>query len=656
VDGIFDKNTDLQVYAKERPEEWETVKRALSLARQNGRHPCSYVISKEPIENIIPTFKVGGVDRIIQTEHKQAEFAGLIKYDFLVVSAVKDNRLAIDYINAKNNDKMETGYFMHNGVKTFIWDLPYDENVYKMLAEGHTESIFQLNTSSVTPFVKAIKPNSIVDLATITALVRPGPLDFIDPVTGRNMAEEYIERRFGNSKGDIEVLNQMLPETYGIIVFQEQVTKIAKELGQMSISDAENVRIAMGKKKVKLLESLKPKFVEGASKTIDKETAEKIWSMMETFARYGFNKSHAVAYVVISYACAFLKYHYPLEWWASVLSNAEDKEINEVFYKYIRDMVLPPDVNISKEAIAVDYSQGKLRNKLSMISKLGSKVAEKIISLRPYVDIVDFVRKNPCGHSMGMRLAIVGALDSLFPDKISVMDKIRGYSDAIEIVSREEKIAKAELKISQETDETKKQRMIRSLDKLKASPVDKGEMDPKYMDIHNPIKQYMVQKDIFPTMNLDLDKIMSKVISKGVTSFDITIGNPFSIINIKGDHAGDSWKLLKGETLQKLDTMVLNSGSMKTISGREDNMYFEFAVAGYVMDCKEFDYQKGAKKALKLVIDSSGYISERVIWPNREGTLEYPKDLKKGSVCVFIYSKKVDSEYTSIRKVFVEKV
>lgn len=652
VDGIFDKNADLKQYAKQRPDEWEIVKRALSLPRQNGRHPCSYVIAKEPIENVIPTFRVGGVDRIIQTEHKQAEFAGLIKYDFLVVSAIKDNRLALDYINSKNGDSMETGYFMHNGVKTFIWDLPYDENVYKMLSDGHTESIFQLNTTSVTPFVKAIKPNSILDLATITALVRPGPLDFVDPKTGRNMAEEYIERRFGRSSGDIEILNEMLPETYGIICFQEQVTKIAKEIGQMSVSDAENVRIAMGKKKVKLLESLKPKFIEGALSKVDRDTAEKIWSMMETFARYGFNASHAVAYVVISYACAFLKYHYPLEWWAAVLSNAEDKEINEVFYKYVKDMVLPPDINVSKECIAVDYGLGKLRNKLSMISKLGTKVADKIIQLRPYTDLIDFVRKNPCGHSMGKKLAIVGVLDSLYPSDISVMKKIEMYSSCMIQVEREEKIAKQEMKIQEETDPKKIAKLTKALENLKSSPLKEVEFDPMYMDISSPMKQFTVQKEIFPTMNLDLDKI----ISKHTKNFDITLGNPYPLISPKGDYSGEGIKLLKGEALQRLENFVLSPHSMKIVTGNENNTYFDFAVAGYVMDCKEFDYQKGAKKALKLIIDSSGYISEKVLWPDRDGNLDYPKALKKGSVAIFFYSKKIDSEYTSLRKIYVEKI
>jgi len=113
---------------------------------------------------------------------------------------------------------------------------------------------------------------------------------------------------------------------------------------------------------------------------------------------------------------------------------------------------------------------------------------------------------------------------------------------------------------------------------------------------------------------------------------------------------------MKGEMLQKLETMVLSAEATEKASGKKDSAYFDFAVAGYVMDCKEFDYAKGTKKALKIVVDSSGYVSEKVIWPNREGVLEYPNTLKKGAVGIFIYSKKADSDYTSLRKVYVEKI
>ncbi len=296
-------------------------------------HNCAYVISNEPIENTVPTFKINDI-RVTQPEAKQVEFSGLIKYDFLVVSALRDIRLCLDYINKKqikkadqivgwwhsesdcascyhcdpninlrdeinmdlgieyfnheeakiwdktgnsipcstcgtylsDVDKLNTGYFTHNGVKTFIWDLPEDQDVYNMLASGQTETVFQFNTQSMTPFVQTIAPKNIIDCATITALVRPGPLDFKDELTGRNMAEEYIERRFGRSKGNIEILNSMIPESYGIIVYQESVSKIARELAGMSIEDSENVRIAMGKRKLNYLIVLNLLLLKGLLK------------------------------------------------------------------------------------------------------------------------------------------------------------------------------------------------------------------------------------------------------------------------------------------------------------------------------------------------------------------------------------------------------
>ena len=129
----------------------------------------------------------------------------------------------------------------------------------------------------------------------------------------------------------LKIMHEMLPETYGVLVFQEQVTKLAKELAGMSVEDAENVRIGMGKKKIKLLNSLKPKFIEGAAKKIGQNQPAEVRATLATFARYRFNKSHAVAYSVISYACAFFKYYYPLEWLAAVLSTSDDKKISEEY-------------------------------------------------------------------------------------------------------------------------------------------------------------------------------------------------------------------------------------------------------------------------------------------------------------------------------------
>jgi DNA polymerase-3 subunit alpha len=639
-EGLLEKNDDLQKYALEHPVEWDMVKRALSLARQHSRHACAYLVADTDIEDIVPVFEVGGVTRVTQPEAKQCEYAGLIKYDFLVVSSLKDINLCLKYINKKNKTQnLETGHFMHNGVDTYIWDLPQTQEVYKALGEGRTESVFQLNSAGSTPTVKKVKPTSIVDLATITSLERPGPKDFRDPKTGRNMVEEYIERRHGRAIGDIPILNELLPETFGVLVFQEQVTKIAKELGQMNVEDSENVRIGMGKKKKKLLDSLKPVFIEGASKKTDQATAEKIWSMMETFARYGFNKSHAVAYVVISYACAFLKQYYPLEWWAAVLSNADQKEINEVFYKYVKDMVLPPDINTSTEEMEVDYHLGKIRNKLSMISGIGEKAAERIIAKRPYVDIEDFTRKKVCGYAMTKKLIHVGALDSLFGKDESLLNKIQKYEKAIKKIEWEDKLDKYQEKI----DALKLEGDFKGAERtanLRMKLLEKGPAPEDFDDFYTSLKlkhklDYLVKKSIFPTMNLDLNSVLKKD-----SNLPILKGNPYDMVM---DRWGKNTILVSGEHLQQIDSIDVARDA-------------KFCVPGYVMKAEEFTYQSGSRKALKMIIDSSGYISEKVLWPDyNTGELIYPEELTEGSIAYFIYTKKPGKPYTNVSEIIVEE-
>lgn len=634
VDGLLDKDSALNTYSKERPEEWDIVKRSLSLSRQNGRHACAFIISDTDIEDVLPIMEVGGVKRVTQPEAKQCEWAGLIKYDFLVVSALKDIGLCLKLINKKNEEENKTGYFNHNGKEAYIWDLPEDPAVFKDLGDGKTETVFQLHTTSVTPFVKKIKPNSIIDCATVTSLVRPGPLDFKDEETGRNMVEEFVERKRGRSSGKIKILNEMLPETYGVIVYQEQVSKIARELGGMSIEDSENVRIAMGKKKIKLLASLKPKFIEGASKKVGEVVALTIWSMMETFARYGFNKSHAVAYSVISYACAFLKHHYPLEWWAGVLSNASDKEINEEFYKYVKDMVLPPDINTSTETMSVDYINGKIRNKLSIISGLGTKVANNIIDKRPYMDIKDFVRKKPCGPSMTKKLIHVGVLDSIF-EGTTLKDKMYEYENALLDIKREEKIEKYNIDINKAASDKEKQRIIKNRDKFINKPRKEAEIDIEYVAM-SAKTDFLIKKSIFPTINLDLNKVLEK-------------HSTISTIESKKD--GRNYI----ENKQHRLIPILNGESLQNIDDRNVSSTVTFCVPGYVVESSEFTYSKGSKKALKLVIDSSGYLSEKVIWPDYDtGELVYDKCLKKGAIVYFLYNKKPNKPYTNIIETFIE--
>ena len=638
VEGLLEINLDLKKYSEERPKEWDIVKRALSLSRQHSRHACAFIISDTDIENTVPIMEVGGIDRVTQPEHKECESAGLIKYDFLVVSALKDINLCIKYINKKNgNGYLETGYFTHNDTKTYTWDLPEDQKVFKMLWEGKTETVFQLNSATATPLVKDIMPESILDCAVITSLGRPGPLDFIDEATGRNMAQEYAYRKRGESKGDLPILDQLLPETYGVLVFQEQVTKIARELGQMNIIDSENVRIGMGKKKIKLLNSLKPAFIEGASKKTDPETAEMVWSMMATFARYGFNKSHAVGYSIISYACAFLKHHYSLEWWAAVLSNADDKEINEVFYKYVKDMVLPPDVNTSSEQMEVDYALGKIRNKLSVISGLGKTYAQRIIDQRPYTDLEDFVIKDVCGPALARKLIYVGALDSLFEPGLEDLTKISMYEEAVAKVKYRTKLFEYRDQIVELAKTDAEDKEIAKIQKRMETYAKKG---PKQTEVPesfiglNSKQSYQIKKSVFPTMNLDLMNSL-----KSSTSLPITKTQKGTfLVTPQGEY-----RLLNGEHLQSIDNHDVRQETY-------------FCVPGYIMDTSEFTYQNGSRKALKMIIDSSGYVSEKVLWPDYEtGELLYSPDVKKGAIVYILYNKRPGKPYTNIRKIIIEE-
>lgn len=638
--GLLEQNEDLQKYAVDRPEEWDIVKRALSISRQNSRHACAYVVSDRPIEEDVPIFEVGGVKRVTQYEYKHCEWAGLIKYDFLVVDAVKKARVCLDYINKKNGDLgIETGYFVENGKKTFVWDLPVDQKVFKMLWRGETETVFQLNSKTATPLVMGIKPESIVDCAVITSLGRPGPLDFKDEDTGRNMAEEYGYRKRGQSISKLKIMDEMLPETYGVLVFQEQVTKLAKELAGMNVIDAENVRIAVGKKKKKLIDSLKPIFIEGASKKIPKSEAEQVWDMMETFARYGFNKSHAVAYSVISYACAYFKHHYPLEWWAAVISTSDTKKINEEYYQYIKDMVLPPDINISTEEISIDYNEQKIRSKLSMISGLGKKVADKIMDGRPYTNLQDFIAKKVCGPALTRKLIHVGVLNSFFDSGIDLMTKMQVYENTVKEVEFTSKLNGYQDKILAAEDEKSREKAVKNMERYIEKGPKPGKIEPVYMMI-SPKKDYLMKKDVFPTMNLDLNKVLKKESSTALLP-----GHPY-------DRVMDAWgrevPLVSGEHLQRIDEMDLKDGQEVVL-----------ACPAYVIEAEEFTFHE-TKKALKLILDSSGYISEKVLWADYEtGVLDYPKSLKKGAIVYVFYKRKLSNSkgicYTNITNIIVEQ-
>jgi DNA polymerase III alpha subunit len=291
VIGFLETSEALQDYIKKRPDEWEQVLKMLAIPRQNGRHASAFVIADCPISDVIPTMKIGDTDHISQYEAKQVEDAGLIKFDFLCLLQLIDIEGCLKRINAKHKrTDYEVGWFDHNGEKTFIWKLPKtDEKTAQLMANGHLAGLFQISTNSMEPFVLGIQPQHIVDTAIVLALVRPGPLDFKDEKLGINMAQKYVKLRHGEIQPDNALLASLLPNSYGVIVFQEDLTHIARTLAGMSGERAEILRDNMCKKRMTELIAMKPEFMEGALKNASAEDCELIWNMMQTFGQYGFS-------------------------------------------------------------------------------------------------------------------------------------------------------------------------------------------------------------------------------------------------------------------------------------------------------------------------------------------------------------------------------
>lgn len=608
IGGAFFKDKDLQEYASKRPEEWEVVKSCLGISRQNSRHASAVIIADRPVQEMVPVMKVSDSLRVTQFEAKECESAGLIKYDFLVVNQLLDVNNCLKLINKKCGVDLPTGYFMHNNEKLYVWDLPEtDEKTAKFLETDTYESLFQIGTSSMFPFVRAIKPKNIDDLAIILALVRPGPLDFIDEKTGRNMAEEYVERRRGNSKTQIPELLKVIPNTYGTLIYQEDISKVCIQIGQMSGERAEILRDHMCKKRMTKLMEMKPEFMAGAEKTVGKDTAETIWSMMITFGNYAFNRSHSYGYATITWATAFLKAHYPLEWWTSVLTNAEEKEITEKFWKHVKDIVAPPDVAISTEEMVIDYKNNLIRSKMSMIKGLSDNTAKKLAESRPFATLEDFISADVIKPSMAKKLILIGAMDSFFEKGDTLENKLYKYESA----SEEVKYKKA---------------LIEGKKVKKKQP----KIDVEFLKL-SPLEEVALKKAILPSMPLN------------ITDLVCDIGKNFKKTNknYQLNHNGKDIWVFNGSLCEKIE----KSNVAQSIT---------FAAPCYIISAKEFTYSNGTKKALKLLVDTDGYLRELVKWPNYDtGELEYPSELKKEMVALLVLYKRPDKD-TRIDNIIVD--
>lgn len=345
-----------------------TLSRALEgLNRHSSTHAAGVVISDIPLVDRVPLCKSPKDDIVTQFSMNDLQTAGLTKFDFLglkTLTVIKNSLVMI----------MEG-----RGVELDMDTLPLDDaGTYALLQKGDTDGIFQLESSGMKDILVNMKPDCIEDLIALIALYRPGPME---------MVPDFIARKLGKTKITYVVpeLEPILKETYGIILYQEQVMQIANLIGNYTMAEADNLRKSMSKKITEVMDKERPKFLAGAKHNRHPEAkAFKIWEQMETFAKYGFNKSHSTAYSMISYQTAYLKAHYPPEFMAALLTSEKDnrdkiiKHINGCKERGIS--VLPPDINesLSDFTVAGDH----IRFGLAAVKNVGAGAVESIIEVR----------------------------------------------------------------------------------------------------------------------------------------------------------------------------------------------------------------------------------------------------------------------------------
>ena len=377
----------LNELAKGNPE----VKKLLTLAqaleglpRHASTHAAGVVISNRPLVEVVPLYRGQQNEIMTQYAMKDVEKIGLIKFDFLGLKTLTMIEDVLKRVEASRGERLDLRRISLTDRKT-----------YELLSSGDTSGVFQLESSGMKDLVVRLLPERFEDLVALLALYRPGPLK-------SGMVDDFIKRKQGKTQITYEVseLKEILEETYGVIVYQEQVMKIATKLASFNLSQADILRRAMGKKNAEEMAMQKKNFIEGAQKgKIAGRKAEKLFDLMAKFAEYGFNKSHSAAYALVAFQTAFLKAHFPVEFMAALLSSEmgnSDKilrHLGECREKKIE--VLPPDVNESQQDFTVLGE--KIRFGLAAVKNVGLAAIQSILSAREekgnFTSLADFCLK-----------------------------------------------------------------------------------------------------------------------------------------------------------------------------------------------------------------------------------------------------------------------
>jgi DNA polymerase-3 subunit alpha len=411
----FEKIKDLISISKENDLSGETIQQAQILEgnlRNTGIHACGVIITPSDITNFVPIATAKDSDLYVtQFDNSVVESAGLLKMDFLGLKTLTLIKDTVKLVKYRSGIVLDPDAFPIDDVKTF-----------ELFQRGETIGIFQYESPGMQKYLKELKPTVFGDLIAMNALYRPGPIAYIPSFIRRKNGEETIEY-------DLDACEELLKDTYGITVYQEQVMLLSQKLADFSKGDADVLRKAMGKKQKDVLDKMKPKFISQAvAKGHEEEKLEKIWKDWEAFAEYAFNKSHSTCYAWIAYQTAYLKANYPAEYMAAVLSN-NMSDIKQVSFfmeecKRMGLQVLGPDVNESFYKFTVNENYA-VRFGIGAVKGVGMGAVQTIVENRKeskYKSIFDLTKR------IDLRAANKKALENLI--LAGGFDSFKGVSRA----------------------------------------------------------------------------------------------------------------------------------------------------------------------------------------------------------------------------------
>jgi DNA polymerase-3 subunit alpha len=537
------------------------------MPRHASIHAAGVVIGREDLSSIVPLQKTTDGHIITQFTKETVEDIGLLKMDILGLRTLTVIDRARGIIEKTRHIKID------------IDNLPLDApEVYKLLRDKNTIGVFQLESDGLRRILGEMQPSRFEDLIAIIALYRPGPLgsgmvdDFINRKHGRQ-AIEYIDPR----------LEDILQETYGVILYQEQVMRVASDLANFSMGEADELRRAMGKKKVKELMAQRDKFITGAAQNqISKEVASRLFDIMESFAGYGFNKSHSAAYALITYQTAYLKTYFPAEFMCAFLSSVIDHQERVVFYiKECKSMgieILPPDINESYENFTV--SAGGIRFGLGAIKNVGINAVKSIVTARKqgvFLSLFEFCQRvdlSQINKRVMENMIVAGCFDSLQMTRqaaLSIMDECMELASQIKQSENSQQLSlfgdSSELIIEEPRSKVKGE-----MDKRERMSREKEVLG--FYVSENPLDQY---RDILPLL---ISEELGEL-EKDQQEDYVRVAGLASDLSKKVSRKGDPYARFVLEDLSgRMDMMIFSSAYQKNINKIEPDQLL--IVEGFV--------------------------------------------------------------------------